>query len=218
MKRLATFAAILAIFAIQTAALADGFTEPAQYTGGDVDTAQVNADGYKTVLITKDDSDGTIVYIGQAANAFEGEKDFLIKSDPAIGKYVLKMGSKDGRSTYQTYFYVGVDSNNEEDLYMRRLQNERDNPDGSSDIGFYTTVSADIYNDYKSLKVGFKGGVTPPRYGGFSLKAGDYPTSYSGEGDLYLIFQLNGVPSAYKDSAAVYLSKSDVSDSLLGVD
>ena len=137
--------------------------------------------------------------------------NFLLKTNPEIGRYTVKLGSSTGSPT-ETYFYVGADSDNSSDLYMKRLQNEEyngDDPEAEDltwNIGYYATVTADEYENYTYLKVGYKDGATT-KYGSFTLKGvGDYPATYSGEGDLYLIFQLNNVPTANKDSAAVYLS------------
>ena len=80
MKRLAAFAAILAIIALQTSALADDFIEPAQYIGYDEYKAKVNANGSCAVFITMD-SNGSIVYADQVSDAFSGAIDFLLTSN-----------------------------------------------------------------------------------------------------------------------------------------
>ena len=222
MKRLAALATMLAVMTANSAVLAD-FTDPAWYTGDSRDTAQVNTEGYSTVLIAKESdsdtvADNDIVYVNQADDPATGFVDamvFLLKNNPEIGRYTVTLCKKNGEQT-ETYFYVGADSNNDNDIYMKRLQNEEPNgdPDESDttwNIGYYAMVSADDYGDLNSLKVGYKDGATLS-YGGFSLKEGTYPAT-SGDGDIYLIFQLNDVPAAYKDSAAVYLSQDSVSSS-----
>ena len=204
MRKSAIAAVFLTVMTVNISVFAD-FTDPAWYTGDTRDKAEVNAGGYSTVIITKD-SDGSIVYLNQADSIYSGSMDFLLKSDPEIGRYTVKLGSESGTST-QTYFYVGADSNNpgdSGDLYMKRLQNEEPNgePDDSEttwNIGYYAMIPVEDYSGYNYLKVGYKDGDT--------LKYGSAPT-YSGEGSLYLIFQLNNVPSDQRYSAAVYLVPS----------
>ena len=207
MRFLTVAASFLAVMAMNVSVFAEG-EYPAEYTGGTHDSASLDAKGYSTVLITKASDEDDIVYIDQSDDAFSGSMTFLLKEDPDVGRYIVRLGSENGAKT--TYFYVGVDSNNDNDKYMSRLQNEESN-NGTYNIGYYATVSANDYGNLNSLKVGYKDGETL-RYGGFSLKEGTYPAT-SGTGDIYLIFQLNDVPAAYKDSAAVYLSQSSVSSS-----
>ena len=222
MKRLAALAAILAMAAVQSVALADSdFTYPAEYTGGSSDSAKVGADdvaGYSTVLITKDEPDGEIVYVNQADSAYSGAQNFLLKSNPAVGKYKVLLGSgSNNASPKETYFYVGVDSDEEGDLAMNRLRNEESGAGtGTYNIAYYAMVPAGNLNSYNSLKVGYKEGNSSPVYGGFDLSEGTWvPTYYTGNGNIYVIFQLNDVPNTIKDSVAVYLSEDTVSSSLL---
>ena len=206
MRKSAIAAVFLAVMTVNISVFAD-FTDPAWYTGDTRDKAEVNAGGYSTVIITKD-SDGSIVYLNQADSIYSGSMNFLLKTNPEIGRYTVKLGSSTS-SPMETYFYVGADSDNpgdSGDLYMKRLQNERDNGDGTYDIGYYAMVNSTQYGNYTYLKVGCKNGDAN-KYGSIQLKAGDY-TQYSGSGDIYLIFQLNDVPAAYRDSAAVYLGPS----------
>ena len=210
MKRIVCLAALTAVLSISVPAFADdanNFTFPAEYTGGTSDTASVDADGYSTVLIAKDEENGEIVYIDQADNVYTGVVPFLVKSDPAVGKYKVMLGSETGEP-YQTYFYVGVDSPNSADKAMTRLQND----EGSSTrkIGYYTTVSGNDYDNFTAIKVCYtnKGVLT---YGGFPIDRWD-ETVYSGSGALKLIFQLNDVPEAWSDSISVYLTKDNLSD------
>ena len=212
MKRIVYIAALTAVLSIGITALAEDngdFTYPAEYLGGASDTAKVNAAGYSTVLIEKDDENGEIVYVDQADDAYTGAQSFLLKSDPDVGKYKVTLGSE-ANGAYQTYFYVGVDSSNPADKAMTRLQNEVQNKaETGYNIGYYTELAASEASTYKSLKVGY---ADNQKYGGFDLSGGAWDTNYSGEGDLYLVFQLNDVPSTWKDSATVFLSTDQVSD------
>ena len=208
MKRIVCLAALTAMLSISATAFADDaevFTLPADYVGGSSDSATVNADGYSTVLITKDEENGEIVYIDQADDAYSASETFLLKTDPAYGKYKVTLGSETG--AYNTYFYVGAYSDNNEDIAMTRLQNEKDNEDGTFNIGYYTDVAADFAETYNSIKVAYAGA---PSYGGFDLADNWDDTHFEGEGRLYLVFQLNDVPSAMKDSVSVFLSKNTV--------
>ena len=207
MKRIVCLAALTAVLSISVLALAEDtetFTFPAEYTGGTSDSATVNAAGYSTVLIAKDEENGEVVYIDQADNKYTAAQSFLLKSDPAVGKYKVMLGSETGEP-YQTYFYVGVDSLNSSDKAMTRLQKEVQNTDETYNIGYYTYLDANDAKTYKSLKVGYAG---DKKYGGFDLSGGNY----SGSGDLYLIFQLNDVPPDWKDSVTVFLSPDTVSN------
>ena len=210
MKRIVCLAALTAILSIGVTAFAEDtetFTFPAEYIGGTSDTASVNAADYSTVLITKDEENGEIVYIDQADNVYTGVVPFLVKSDPAVGKYKVMLGSETGEP-YQTYFYVGVDSSNLDDKPMTRLQN--DEGADKRNIGFFTTVSGDDYDDFAAIKVCYtnKGVLT---YGGFPIDKWD-ETVYSGSGALKLIFQLNDVPEAWSDSISVYLTTDTLSE------
>ena len=209
MKKLLCLAALTAILSISITALAEDtetFIVPAEYTGGTSDSATVNAASYSTVLITKDEEDGKIVYIDQANSPYSGAQNFLLKSDPDVGKYKVTLGSENG--AYQTYFYVGVDSLNASDKAMTRLQNEVQNTDATYNVGYYTELAASQASTYKSLKVGYSGNA---KYGGFDLAGAVWDTNYSGEGDLYLVLQLNDVPSAWRESVTVFLSPDQVS-------
>ena len=210
MNRIVCLAALTAVLSISLTALAEDtekFVLPAGYVGSTSDTASVNAAGYSTVLIAKDEENGEVVYIDQADNVYTGVVPFLVKSAPAVGKYKVMLGSETGEP-YQTYFYVGVDSLNSSDIAMTRLQNEVQNADKTYNIGYYTVVAADYASTYHSLKVGYTGNS---KYGGFDLSKNWDDTHYT-SGNLYLIFQLNDVPSDWKDSVTVFLSPDTVSN------
>ena len=206
MKRQTILCTIPIIMAVQSVAFAD-FTDPAWYTGDTRNKVEVGTSGICTVLITKESENNKIVYVNQADDVFDGSIPFLLKENPEIGKYTVGLGSENGLKR-ETYLYVGADSNNSNDLYMKRLQEEEQNEDNQTwNIGYYATVNETQYGNYTYLKVGYKEG-DDTKYGSFLLRDGDY-TSYSGEGDIYLIFQINNVPTAYKDSVAVYMSTDD---------
>lgn len=211
MKRIVCLAALTAILSIGVTAFAEDtetFTFPAEYIGGTSDTASVNAAGYSTVLITKDEENGEIVYIDQADNVYSSGSDFLVKANPEVGKYKVTLGSET-REPYQTYFYVGVDSLNSNDKAMTRLHNEELNEaETGYNIGYYTELAANDAKTYNSLKIGYADNV---KYGGFDLAGGAWDTNYSGEGDLYLVLQLNDVPSAWRESVTVFLSPDQLS-------
>ena len=217
MKILAVAATLLTVMAMNVSALADGgstFVEPAHYNGYSVDdaySATLDAKDYSTVLITKasDDNDivaddNEIVYIDQSENAFTGATTFLLKNNPDVGRYTVRLGSDNDSKT--TYFYVGVNSDNPNDVYMNRLQNEEKNEDDTWNIGYYATVTPTQYNGFNSMKLGYKNNNNADSCVTFPLNYGDGSTVYNGEGSLYLIFQLNDVPAANKNCAAVFLS------------
>ena len=205
MKKTAAFTMAIAVLSLSVTAFADAAATDA---GKDTATTTVTgADSYSTVLIT--DSSDNIVYVDQADTLFGAEVDFLLKADPAYGKYNVKLGGESITPT-STYFYVGVDAPKTGDVVMKRLQNEETNKDGTGyNIGYYTEVEANYASTYNALKVGYDGHST---YGGFDLGQNWKDMHLEGEGSLYLIFQLNDVPSYMKDSVTVFLSHDVVSN------
>lgn len=158
---------------------------------------------YSTVLIK--DGDDNIVYLNQADDLFTATSDFLLQANPAYGKYTVLLGSS-GNQSDSTYLYVGVQQGND-DVRMKRLPNEGAADSGKYNIGYYTEVEADDLKDYyNSLKVGYADNET---YGGYDL-SNAFDTQVSGGGSLYLIFQLDNVPAAVKDSMTVSLSPDSV--------
>lgn len=206
MKKIAAFVMAITVLSISVTAFADAAATDA---GRDEATTTVTgASDYSTVFIT--DSSDNIVYVNQADSSFSASTDFLLKENPDYGKYTVKLGNASGETT-STYFYVGIDAPKQGDVTMKRLQNEEQNADKSGyNIGYYTEVEADDVSKYNSLKVGF---ADHPTYGGVDLDGDAWDkTHYSGSGDLYIIFQLNDVPSDWKDSVTVFLSTDKVGD------
>jgi hypothetical protein len=217
MKKIVGIAALLAVMTVSASAFADGEAAstviPAHYTGSSSDSVDVDADGYSTVLITKDAND-SIVYIDQASSAFSGSMNFLLKSiNPSTdaGRYTVLLGSGSG-DPKETYFYVGVDSNGATDVYMDRLQNERTEDEGLTyDIGYFADVAIADVSSFSSLKVGYRNSGSTV-YAGLPFNQGSY-TEISGEGNVHLYFQLNDVPADKKDDIAVYLSTATLPSS-----
>ena len=204
MKKLAAFAMAITVLSLSVTALADVAATDSGKTVAE--TTVTGAGDYSTVLIT--DSSGNPVYINQDSSKFKASVDFLLKENPNYGKYTVRLGGENVTPT-STYFYVGVDAPKQGDVAMKRLQNEEQNADKSGyNIGYYTEVEADDVSKYNSLKVGF---ADHPTYGGVDLDGDAWDkTHYSGSGDLYIIFQLNDVPSVWKDSVTVFLSTDEV--------
>ena len=107
------------------------------------------------------------------------------------------------------YFYVGVDPLTGGDAAMTRLQGEERNPDGTYNVAYYTTVEADDYNAFKTIKVVRVDSDKAVKYGMFDLKTADYPQT-AGDGGVNLIFQINYVPAESVDSVSVFLSKDNM--------
>ncbi len=199
------------------------FTFPAEYIGGDIPEVSVEATGRSTVLIAKENDNSNqsgdidinnIVYANQTNDIYSGTVHFFI-SDPEYGKYLVKLGSKSGEIK-STYFYVGVDPE-PGDIAMNRLRNEEQNMETDLttwNIGYYISITADEYNSYNSMKLGFEKPTdsgSQLEYFSFPLKTDEY-TEFSGEGMINLIFQVNEVPDAYKDSIAVFLSEENLNN------
>lgn len=208
MRKIVAFAVSFSILAISSTALAD--TSATDTDNSAATTKVTGADAYSTVLIT--DSENRIVYVDQDDDTFDASVDFLIKTDPGYGKYNVKLGGEDVEAV-NTYFYVGVEPE-EGDVTMKRLQNEETPDSGDTyKIGYYAYIESEDVEKYNSLKVGFDGN---PKFGGVDLDGDAWDkTHYSGSGDLYIIFQLNDVPSAWKDSVTVFLSTDKVGNTLV---
>ena len=202
MKKLAAFAVLVAVLAVSVTAFADASVA---YTGGAENTATVTGvDGYSTVLIT--DGAGSIVYINEEASTFSGIKNFLMKNSDSlpIGEYTARFGSDSG-NPITTTFYVGVQSEGSGDVPMTRLSSNRESDDKYS-TGFFRTVSANEYENYKSLKVGCKNGDSTV-WGSIALKENGFPeTITTGEGGLTLIFELRDIEPDDRYSVSVFLS------------
>lgn len=183
----------------------------AAYTGGSENTATItDTSDYSTVLITKASdnpiSKDSVAYIYQADNVFDASMNFILKANPSVGLYNVKLGNEEGTSA-STTFYIGVNSNNDSDVPMTRLSSNR-SADGKYSTGFFRTVSASEYESYNSLKVGYNNGEQDV-YGGFVLKDNGFPQT-TGEGDLTLIFELNQIEEDEIDSVSVFLSTDEV--------
>ena len=203
MKKLAAFAMAITVLSLSVTALADVAATDSGKTAAE--TTVTGAGDYSTVLIT--DSSGNVVYVDQADGLFDAPMPFLIKANPDYGKYTVKLGGEN-IDPASTYFYVGVDAPKQGDVTMKRLQNEETPDNGATyRIGYYAEVEAGYASIYHALKVGYDGN---PKYGGFDLGQNWDETHYTGGGSLYLIFQLNDVPSAWKDSVTVFLSTDEV--------
>ena len=131
-----------------------------------------------------------------------------MKENPAYGKYTVQLGGENV-DLAKTYFYVGVEPK-QGDVTMKRLQNEETTDKGTTyRIGYCAEIDSNYLSEYNSLKVGYGGNAA---YGGFMLEGDWKDTHYEGGGELYLIFQLNDVPSDWKDSVTIFLSPDQVGD------
>ena len=100
----------------------------------------------------------------------------------AAGMAAVLAGCSSGSgsaSPKETYFYVGVDSDEAGDLAMNRLRNEESGAEtGTCNIGYYAEVPADVFSAYESIKVGYDQSGSSV-YGGFPLNAENW-TTYTG--------------------------------------
>ena len=216
MKRIVLIVAILyAMSLCGSVAYADN---TAAYTGGSVNEAKITDTGnYSTVLITKasDDpiTDSSIVYVDQTDRFFDAIMDFMLKENPSVGKYNVKLGRWDG-TTATTTFYIGVNSNKGSavDTPMTRLSYTAETTEGNTK--YYTagfSIAPDIsdYSSYKTLKVGYKKG-DDYIYGGFDLDKHWNPAVLSGEGSIMLVFVLDHITEDELPTVSVFLSKEEL--------
>ena len=191
----------------------------AAYTGGSVNTATItDTSDYSTVIITKASDDpitnGSIVYVNQAKGMFNASMDFMLKANPDVGKYNVVFGAAD-RTTANTTFYIGVNSNNGSDVPMTRLSYTASTEEGNKTYytaGFSTVINCDDYEDYNTLKVGYNNG-TRNYYGGFPLNEHWTPPVVSGEGDMMLVFVLDHIEEDELPTVSVFLSEDDLNSS-----
>ncbi len=205
MKKLAAFAMAITVLSLSVTALADAAATDSGKTAAE--TTVTGAGDYSTVLIT--DSSGNVVYVDQADGLFDATMPFLIQANPNYGKYTVKLGGENVEPT-STYFYVGVDADPQKnDVPMKRLSytgTSTENDITYYTAGFYKTIKATEFSNYKSLKVGYDNGEKTV-WGGFDLADNwrELP-KISGEGDLTLIFELDEIEADEIDSVSVFLS------------
>lgn len=150
------------------------------------------ADKYKTVLVL--DEAESIVYINQEDTGFSSASKFFLSSEPEAGTYTLKLGGGN-EANIENKFYIGID-----DIYgdvtAGRIGDEGGivkNEDGTYNIGYIADIPAGAY---RSILV--KDG---DRILGYSIN-----TVTSGDGDIRMGIQINGVPEEKKESLEVSLS------------
>ena len=211
MNYLAGIAAFTVSLAIGITAFADS---TATYTNTGDNTVNVTETGtYQTVMITKANDPTNIVYLNQtdSNDLFASSAAFMLKEDASYGKYKVMLGNADG-GTGSVDFYIGIDQPKTTDIAMTRVGEELRS--GLYSVGYKAELTAEEYNDASAIKVVYKDG-TATKTGGYNLKDGvDYP-EMSGVGGINLLFQINGVDSAYQDSITVFLSKDELTDTKL---
>lgn len=229
--------ALAVLMCLNSVAFASSTSE---YSGsGDNQAHVTDAGQYKTVVISKlpDDgstpantADSSIVYINQTtSSAFTSTIDFAIKENPSYGKYKVRLGSPSG-AIETSYFYIGVDTpNSETDVAMTRV-GEENIKEGYWNVGYVLETDFTTYNNANAVKVAYDEAENTTYandsvnkviiIGGYNKEAekpnsylGDWPqTILSGSGEVKLAFQINYVPTEYKDSITAYLSQNTVSD------
>lgn len=207
----------LAGITVLTAALTVGITafadSTATYTDTTNNTVSVTDTGsYQTVMITKADDPTNVVYLNQTDNnSFGATADFMLKDDTDYGKYTVQLGNESG-ATSSVYFYIGMDNPNGEDIAMTRVGEEASK--GKYNVGYMAELTTDQYNGVSAIKVVYSDSGTT-KTGGYRLDDMFDNTYVSGGGGINLLFQINGVATAYKDSITVFLSNDELTDTKL---
>lgn len=204
MKISAMCIAAAAMLSIGTAALAaDGAAEDI-YNKTDYSVSDPNAAEYKTVLIA--DPNDVPVYIDQASGSCFGETaEFFLKESPDRGTYTVRYGTEDGYIESKT-FIVGVDPANAE-TKMDPIQEGgiNKNEDGTLNVGFTASVSAEIQYRSVILKQGSNGMCM-----GYDIA---FDSIISGEGNVLVGIQINNIPKEiYDGGIEVYLSTKSVEE------
>ena len=203
MKKLAVCISLAAMLSVSAAAFAADGTEEI-YNRTDYSVTDADAANYKTVLIQNAES--TPVYIDQAAeDSFGTATKFFLKKSPEQGTYTIKYGGADGQPTSKK-FYIGADPVNAETL-MNEIINGGTSPnaDGTINVGFTATVSAEM--QYKSviLKRNSDGMCM-----GYDI---DFNVSVSGESGVVVGVQINNIPEdVYEAGIEVSLSTKSVEE------
>ena len=107
MKKGAWAAAAAVMVLFNAAVFADA---NASYTGAEGNAATVSGAGsYETICITRGDGNvitaDNLVYINQAEDVYSGSTSFMLRNNPAPGKYKVWLGTASGALT-PTYFYI----------------------------------------------------------------------------------------------------------------
>lgn len=184
----------------------------AAYTGGDDNFATVtNIREYSTVLITKASDDpitnSDIVYVGQANDVFDASMNFMLKLNPSIGLYNVKLGSKYDTIGYAT-FYIGVNSDEPGDIPMTRLAYTASTEEDGIPYftaGFELVTTCDVFSNYQTIKVGYKKD-NQNRYVSFLLNE-NWTPEVSGDGSIMLVFVLDHIKEAELPTVSVFLSE-----------
>lgn len=105
----------------------------------------LNGTGYKTVLITNNNTD-EIVYVNQAADSFEASANFLLKENPTAGFYTLMLGGTDD-ILIEKFFIGSVDDATKEENGAIELTKKFDavkETDGTYTLAFATESAEDL--------------------------------------------------------------------------
>lgn len=178
-KQLICMMALAAL--LMTSATAFASTTATSTTGGynvTTDAAEIK----KTVLITND-SDGSIVYVGQSDNVNSSATEFLLKADAADGAYTIKLGDGTATPAMSISFYIGMNEG-AGDVNLTYV-GESISVDNKKNIGYKAdNVSIGVY---KSVIIKRDG-----KYMGYDLTQ-QTGTELSGDGNGTLGIQINGV-------------------------
>lgn len=204
MKFSAMCIALSAMLSISAAAFAaeDGTSDiynKTNYSVSDADAAV-----YKTVLIQ--DSENIPVYINQATgSSFGNAAEFFLKENPDKGMYTVKYGNEHGYIESKT-FVVGVDPANAETKMNPIEDGGIDiNEDGSYNVGFLASVSAEMHYRSVILKQNSDGMCM-----GYDIP---FDSVVSGEGGVNVGIQINNIPKEiYDGGIEVYLSTKSVEE------
>lgn len=203
MKKLAVCISLAAMLSVSAAAFAADGTEEI-YNRTDYSVTDADAANYKTVLIQNEEN--TPVYIDQATgDSFGTATTFFLKKSPEQGTYTIKYGGADGQPTSKR-FYVGADPVNAE-TPMQAISGGgiSTNDDGTINVGFKATVSAEM--KYKSVILKRKSDNV---YMGYNI---DFDASVSGESGVVVGVQINNIPEdVYQDGIEVSLSTKSVEE------
>lgn len=221
---------VLSMSACATAFAAENYVD---YNYDETNSVTNPANGYKTVLITKDSEAGvtsdSIVYVDQSESGFDTAAKFLLKENPAPGYYTATFGSDDMTISSKSYSFVignGDDAIIQSADKMEVIE-ENDNSyiytNGNVTTykkAFKLITKADRYNDYKSVKLVYnnKTDDSSKQYtvmGALPKEAVfDNNTTTTGEGNVGIVLQFHGMEENQFKSAEqwdVYFSADEVS-------
>lgn len=218
---------VLSMSACATAFAAENYVD---YNYDETNSVTNPANGYKTVLITKDSEAGvtsdSIVYVDQSESGFDTAAQFLLKENPAPGYYTATFGTDNAGIVSTSYsFVIGKGVKIQTSDQMAFIEEDdvsdytyTDSNETTYKRAYQLTTSLDAYESYDSVKLVYNNSDPESEDDDFTVM-GAYPknmlfeeSTLSGAGDIFLLVQFHGMTKNEYDNAStwnVFFSEDD---------